>query len=320
MEILFKKDGSGSNRNDIDFLFSFAIVYFAPGDISDMYVNPEMTEEQKANVIAQLGLDKSMTEQYFAWAKRAVHGDLGVSLSNKSAVWPQFMQRLPATIILMGSSMILSLLLAIPLGLWSGYKKNSWLDNLISSLAYMGMSIPSFWFGMLLIIVFAAVLKVLPSSGMHTVGNVSAFDTFQHMILPCITLSIGHVAVYIRYIRANTIGQLSEEYVLTAEAKGDSQTKILFRHVLKNTLLPIITLIGNESGIFGMWILYCRKCLWMAGNWNLCDVCDWFKGLSGNHGVCYAFWFSLVVGNFIADLLYAFVDPRIKRGGASGGK
>lgn len=117
--------------------FSFAIVYFAPGDISDMYVNPEMTEEQKANVIAQLGLDKSMTEQYFAWAKRAVHGDLGVSLSNKSAVWPQFMQRLPATIILMGSSMILSLLLAIPLGLWSGYKKNSWLDNLISSLAYM---------------------------------------------------------------------------------------------------------------------------------------------------------------------------------------
>lgn len=175
--------------------FSFAIVYFAPGDISDMYVNPEMTEEQKANVIAQLGLDKSMTEQYFAWAKRAVHGDLGVSLSNKSAVWPQFMQRLPATIILMGSSMILSLLLAIPLGLWSGYKKNSWLDNLISSLAYMGMSIPSFWFGMLLIIVFAAVLKVLPSSGMHTVGNVSAFDTFQHMILPCITLSIGHVVI-----------------------------------------------------------------------------------------------------------------------------
>ena len=272
--------------------FSFAIVYFAPGDISDMYVNPEMTEEQKANVIAQLGLDKSMTEQYFAWAKRAVHGDLGVSLSNKSAVWPQFMQRLPATIILMGSSMILSLLLAIPLGLWSGYKKNSWLDNLISSLAYMGMSIPSFWFGMLLIIVFAAVLKVLPSSGMHTVGNVSAFDTFQHMILPCITLSIGHVAVYIRYIRANTIGQLSEEYVLTAEAKGDSQTKILFRHVLKKHAVAYHYIDGNESGIFGMWILYCRKCLWMAGNWNLCDVCDWFKGLSGNHGVCYAFRFS----------------------------
>lgn len=300
--------------------FSFAIVYFAPGDISDMYVNPEMTEEQKANVIAQLELDKSMTEQYFAWAKRAVHGDLGVSLSNKSAVWPQFMQRLPATIILMGSSMILSLLLAIPLGLWSGYKKNSWLDNLISSLAYMGMSIPSFWFGMLLIIVFAAVLKVLPSSGMHTVGNVSAFDTFQHMILPCITLSIGHVAVYIRYIRANTIGQLSEEYVLTAEAKGDSQTKILFRHVLKNTLLPIITLMGMNLASL------------VCGSFIVESVFGW-PGIgtfamsaigSRDYPVIMAYvmlsGFLLVVGNFIADLLYAFVDPRIKRGGASGGK
>ena len=292
--------------------FSFAIVYFAPGDISDMYVNPEMTEEQKANVIAQLGLDKSMTEQYFAWAERAVHGDLGVSLSNKSAVWPQFMQRLPATIILMGSSMILSLLLAIPLGLWSGYKKNSWLDNLISSLAYMGMSIPSFWFGMLLIIVFAAVLKVLPSSGMHTVGNVSAFDTFQHMILPCITLSIGHVAVYIRYIRANTIEQLSEEYVLTAEAKGDSQTKILFRHVLKNTLLPIITLMGMNLASL------------VCGSFIVESVFGW-PGIgtfamsaigSRDYPVIMAYvmlsGFLLVVGNFIADLLYAFVDPRIK--------
>ena len=102
--------------------FSFAIVYFAPGDISDMYVNPEMTEEQKANVIAQLGLDKSMTEQYFAWAKRAVHGDLGVSLSNKSAVWPQFMQRLVRQpVILMGSSMILSAFsLAMPAWLMVG--------------------------------------------------------------------------------------------------------------------------------------------------------------------------------------------------------
>ena len=215
------------------------------------------------------------------------------------------MQRLPATIILMGSSMILSLLLAIPLGLWSGYKKNSWLDNLISSLAYMGMSIPSFWFGMLLIIVFAAVLKVLPSSGMHTVGNVSAFDTFQHMILPCITLSIGHVAVYIRYIRANTIGQLSEEYVLTAEAKGDSQTKILFRHVLKNTLLPIITLMGMNLAS-----LVCGSFIVESGSRDY-PVIMAYVMLSG---------FLLVVGNFIADLLYAFVDPRIKRGGASGGK
>lgn len=300
--------------------FSFAIIYFAPGDISSMYVTADMTEEQKANIIAELGLDKSMTEQYVAWAERALHGDLGVSMSNKASVWPQFKQRLPATILLMGCSMILSLVLAIPLGLWSGYKKNTWIDNVISSLSYMGMSIPSFWFGMLLIILFSAILKVLPSSGMHTVGKESAFDTFKHMILPCITLSIGHLAVYIRYIRANTIGQLSEEYVLTAEAKGDSRVKILFMHVLKNTLLPIITLMGMNLASL------------VCGSFIVESVFGW-PGIgtfamtainSRDYPIIMAYimlsGFLLVLGNFLADLLYAFVDPRIKRGGAGSGK
>lgn len=300
--------------------FSFAIIYFAPGDISSMYVTADMTEEQKANIIAELGLDKSMTEQYIAWAERALHGDLGVSMSNKASVWPQFKQRLPATILLMGCSMILSLVLAIPLGLWSGYKKNTWIDNVISSLSYMGMSIPSFWFGMLLIILFSAILKILPSSGMHTVGQESAFDTFKHMILPCITLSIGHLAVYIRYIRANTIGQLSEEYVLTAEAKGDSRAKILFMHVLKNTLLPIITLMGMNLASL------------VCGSFIVESVFGW-PGIgtfamtainSRDYPIIMAYimlsGFLLVLGNFLADLLYAFVDPRIKRGGAGSGK
>lgn len=300
--------------------FSFAIIYFAPGDISSMYVTADMTEEQKANIIAELGLDKSMTEQYVAWAERALHGDLGVSMSNKASVWPQIKQRLPATVLLMGCSMILSLVLAIPLGLWSGYKKNTWIDNVISSFSYMGMSIPSFWFGMLLIILFSAILKVLPSSGMHTVGQESAFDTFKHMILPCITLCIGHLAVYIRYIRANTIGQLSEEYVLTAEAKGDSQVKILFMHVLKNTLLPIITLMGMNLASL------------VCGSFIVESVFGW-PGIgtfamtainSRDYPVIMAYvmlsGFLLVLGNFVADLLYAFVDPRIKRGGAGSGK
>ena len=151
----------------ISFL-SFAVIYFAPGDISDMYVTADMSEEQKENLIAELGLDKSMVEQYGAWANKMLHGDMGVSLSNKSAVWPQIQQRLPATILLMGSSIILSLVLAIPLGLWSGYKKNTWVDNMISSISYMGMSLPSFWFGMLLIILFSSIFHILPSSGMHT--------------------------------------------------------------------------------------------------------------------------------------------------------
>lgn len=303
----------------ISFL-SFAVIYFAPGDISSMYIAADMSEEQKANIMSELGLDKSMTEQYVAWAKRALHGDLGVSMSNKASVWPQVMKRLPATVLLMGCSLLLSLVLAIPLGLWSGYKKDSWIDNLISSIAYVGMSIPSFWFGMLMIIFFSAILGALPSSGMHTVGESSAFDTFKHLIMPCITLSIGNLAIYIRYIRSNTIGQLSEEYVLTAEAKGTPKVKILLRHVLKNTLLPIITLMGmNLSSL-------------VCGSFIVESVFGW-PGIgtfamsaigSRDYPVIMAYIMLsgvlLVIGNFAADILYSFVDPRIKRGGANNGK
>lgn len=299
--------------------FSFAVIYFAPGDISMMYISADMSEEQKANVEAQLGLDKSMVEQYASWAVRALHGDMGVSQSNKASVVPQIAKRLPSTILLMGCSFLLSLILAIPLGLWSGYHKNTWIDNLISSIAYMGMSIPSFWFGMLLIILFSAVLHVLPSSGMHTVGDNSFLDTVRHMIMPCLTLSIGNLAVYIRYIRANTIGQLSEEYILTAEAKGTSKVKILRKHVLKNTLLPVITLMGmNLSSL-------------VCGSFIVESVFGW-PGIGSlamdaigkrDYPIIMAYvmlsGLILVIGNFLADLLYAFADPRIKRGGVDDG-
>jgi peptide/nickel transport system permease protein len=298
----------------ISFL-SFAVIYAAPGDISMMYISSDMSEEQIAAVTAELGLDQSMMEQYIAWAGRAIKGDMGISLANKMSVTPQIVKRLPSTILLMGSSMILSILLAIPLGLLAGYKKNSALDNLISGISYIGMSIPSFWLGMLLIIVFSALLHLLPSSGMHTVNHESTLDTAKHLIMPCVTLSIGHLAVYIRYIRSNTIGQLAEEYVLTAEAKGTSKIRILFRHVLKNTMLPIITLMGMNlaSLVCGSFIIESVFGWPGIGSYAMSAIG------SRDYPVIMAYVMLsgtlLVVGNFLADLLYAIADPRIKRGG-----
>lgn len=294
--------------------FSFAVIYIAPGDISSMYISAEMTEEQKDAVKEELGLDKSMPSQYLSWAKLAVRGDFGVSLANKSAVMPQIVKRLPATLLLMGTALIFSILCAIPLGLWAGFKKNSWIDNIISGIAYLGMSIPSFWLGMLLIIIFAAKLHILPSSGMHTVGVNSMLDTAKHMIMPCITLSLANLAIFIRYVRANTVGQLGEEYVLAAKAKGTTDIQILGRHILKNTLLPVITLLGmNLSTV-------------VCGSFIIESVFGW-PGIgtlameaigTRDYPIIMAYvllsGFILVVGNFIADLLYAFADPRIKRG------
>lgn len=294
--------------------FSFAVIYIAPGDISSMYISMEMTKEQQAAVKEDLGLDKSLAEQYLNWAKLAIKGDFGVSLSNRSAVVPQIMSRLPATLLLMGTALALSVVLSIPLGLWAGLKKNTWVDNIISGVSYLGMSIPSFWLGMLLIILFAAKLHILPSSGMHTVGVGSVSDTLKHMIMPCITLSLGNLAIFIRYIRANTVGELGEEYVLAAKAKGTPKGRILSRHVLKNTLLPIITLLGmNLSTI-------------VCGSFIIESVFGWpgigtlaMKAIgTRDYPVIMAYvmlsGLILVIGNFAADLFYAFADPRMKRG------
>lgn len=294
--------------------FAFAVIYIAPGDISSMYIRVDMTEEQKDEVRADLGLDKSMTEQYLNWAKLAVKGDFGVSLANKKSVTPQIAKRLPATLLLMGVSLVLSVLLSIPLGLWAGFKKNTWIDSLISGVAYVGMSIPSFWLGMLLIIVFAAKLHILPSSGMHTVGMNSVIDTIKHMIMPCITLSLGTLAIFIRYIRANTIGELNEEYVLAAKARGTADSKILSRHILKNTLLPIITLLGMNlaSLVCGSFIV--ETVFGWPGIGTLAMEAIGARDYPVIMAYVMLSGFILVVGNFVADLLYAFADPRIKRG------
>lgn len=294
--------------------FSFAIIDLAPGDISSMYLTEDMTEEEKQIVIEKLGLDKSMGEQYLSWAAEALQGNFGVSLSYKTPVMPMLLKRLPSTILLMGTSLVVSLVLSIPLGLIAGYKKNTWIDNAISGFAYIGMSIPSFYFGMLLIILFTAKLHILPSSGMHTVGVDTPLDTFIHMIMPVLTMALGTMASKIRYVRANTIGQLSEEYVLAAKAKGTTPTEILRKHVLKNTLLPIITIIGMNLASL------------VCGSFIIESVFGW-PGVGSfameaigkrDYPVIMAYvmlsGFILVVGNFVADILYSFADPRIKRG------
>ena len=294
--------------------FSFAIIDLAPGDISSMYLTPDMTEAERQLITEKLGLDKSMPEQYWGWLTEALQGNFGVSLSYNTPVAPMLLRRLPSTILLMGVSLLVSLALAIPLGLIAGYKKNTWADNLISSFAYFGMSIPSFYFGMLMIILFTATLHWLPSSGMHSVGVDTPLDTLQHMIMPVLTMALGTMASKIRYVRANTIGQLSEEYVLASKAKGCTPAQILRKHVLKNTLLPIITILGMNmaSLVCGSFII--ESVFGWPGVGSFAMEAIGKRGYPVIMAYIMLSGFILVVGNFVADILYSFADPRIKRG------
>ena len=313
LKLIMKKAGQVLIVMLLISFFSFVIIDLAPGDISSMYITEDMTEAEKAAIVAKLGLDRSVPEQYLSWLGEALKGNFGYSMSYSLPVMGLLLKRLPSTILLMGTALLVSLTLAIPLGLVAGYKKNTWIDNAISGFAYFGMSIPNFYFGVLLIILFTAILHWLPSSGMHTYGVDTVWDTVKHMIMPVMTMALSSMASKVRYVRANTIGQLAEEYVLAAKAKGTPPAKILFRHVLKNTLLPIITIVGMNMASL------------VCGSFIIESVFGW-PGIGSfameaigkrDYPIIMAYimlsGFILVMGNFVADVLYSFADPRIKR-------
>lgn len=296
-------------------ILAFALIKLAPGDPVQTFVTPNMSPEDVERIRHNLGLDKPAYVQYFLWLGNALQGNLGYSLINHRPVLDQVLERLPATAGLTGAALVVSLIFAIPLGLLSGANPNRWIDKIMNFISYIGISIPSFWFAMLLIYVFAIQLHLLPSLGMRTIGVSSFWDIVKHGILPCIVLSFANFAVFMRYIRSNTIGQLREDYVQLQYAYGSSKREVLFRHVLKNVLLPVITILGLSLPEL------------VAGAIITETVFSW-PGM-GSFGVSAMFGFDypiimvitlltsimLVIGNLVADLLYTVADPRIKAGG-----
>lgn len=300
-------------------IFSFSIVYFAPGDPLYIYMTPgatghKMTDEELDRMRESLGLNGNVVEQYVSWAGKAARGNLGISINNKKPVLDQILEKLPCTAGLMGASLILSLVIAIPLGLIAGTHKNKLADNIISGLTYLGISVPAFWLGIMMIIVFSMTFKLLPGSGMRTIGVNSPWDVIHHGIMPALVLSLNNMAVFVRYIRSNTIVQLEEEYVLTAVSKGAGKKRIMYGHVLKNCMLPVITSVGSRLGTL------------VTGSFIIESVFAWpglgTLGMSAINNRDYPMimgitMFSctmLLLGNFLADILYGFADPRIKQG------
>lgn len=296
-------------------IVSFTLIKLAPGDPVLSFVTPNMGAEDVERIRQNLGLDQPMYVQYVVWLKNVLTGDLGYSLVNHRPVAELIVERLPATFGLMGASLLLSLLISIPLSMIAGSRQNSLFDRGLSLLSYIGISIPSFWFGMMLIYFFAVQLHWLPSMGMRTVGVDTAWDIIKHGILPCTVLTFMNVSVYMRYIRSNTISQLEEDYVQIQYAYGATRGTVLLRHVLKNVLLPVITILGMSLPEL------------IAGAFITESVFSWpgmgSLGISAVHGLDYPIIMGitmissvlLVVGNLVADILYGVVDPRIKTTG-----
>ncbi|EJO5347811.1 ABC transporter permease [Clostridium botulinum] len=294
-------------------IVSFFLIKLAPGDPIKTFINPQMAPSDIARIRHNLGLDKPIYIQYILWLKNVLKGNLGYSLINYRPISTQIIERLPATLLLMGSSLLISLILGIILGVISAINKNKLIDNIISVISYIGISIPSFWFAMILIYIFSVNLKLLPSIGMHTIGVDSKLDVLKHLILPCTVLSLGNISIITRYIRSNVISELSEDYVMIAYAKGLSKKRILYKHILKNALLPVITILGMSLPDL------------VAGAFITETIFGW-PGM-GRLGIKAIFGFDypvimgitmltsilLILGNLLADIFYNLIDPRIKK-------
>lgn len=296
-------------------ILCFALTKAAPGDPVLTYVEPNMSEEYIQTLRESLGLTKPLYEQYFLWLGRILQGNFGNSLMNKRPVLTQIVERLPATMLLMGTSMLLGFLIAIVLGLYSGKNKNGWLDKVVSLLCYIGISIPTFWFGIMAIYLFSVHFKLLPSIGMYSGDARTLGDLILHLIMPCSVLTFTNAAQYIRYLRSSTITEMSSDYVMVQRAYGMKDSEILFRHVLKNAILPMITVLGMslQSLVSGA-IITEQVFAWPGiGQLAVTAVTQFDYPLI--MGITMFTALLVVVGNLLADVLYAVFDPRIRKSG-----
>lgn len=295
-------------------IFSFSVMRLAPGDPSLAYISPEMDLINIEEVRANMGIDEPIWVQYWRWLGNTLQGNLGYSIHTQRPVLQQILNRLPATIGLMGTSLLLSLVIGIVMGIISGAYADSSIDKAINFMCYFFISIPSFWFAMMLIYVFALKLNWLPSVGMRTIGTDSFWDLAQHAIMPLTVLSINRVASITRYIRSSIITQLNQDYVTVSRAMGASRVSLLTKYVLKNSLLPVITLLGLSlpslvSGAFIVESIFGWPGLGQLGmnaifsyDYPMIMATTMFSAM------------MLLVGNLLSDILYMVVDPRIKGG------
>ncbi len=298
--------------------FSFMIIELAPGNVLLSYLRPDMGAEEVEILKEELGINDGPIKKFVGWSKNVLNGNLGYSLMSRRSVADQIKEKLPATVGLMGASLLLALILSIPLGLLSGINKGKPIDNIISTVSYIGISTPSFWLALVLLIIFSLNLKLLPSLGMRTAGVNTVWDLVWHSILPVFVLSLNNIAVFTRYIRVNTIAQMEEEYVDTARAKGASKRRILYGHVMKNCLLPIITLAGMHLSqlVVGSYII--ESIFGWPGLGTLGMTAINQRDYPVIMGCTMVSCVILILGNFLADLLYSVCDPRIKQWEADG--
>lgn len=281
----------------------FSLIHLIPGDPAQAMLGEGAAPEDVAQLRARLGLDRPLLVQYGAFLQGLVRGDLGVSLRNDQAVLQQIVERMPATAELALASMAVAVLIAIPLGIVAAVWRGTAVDHGAMTLSLVGISVPNFWLGPLLAIVFAVELGWLPVGGRGTLA---------HLVLPAVTLGAALAAILARMTRASLLEELREPYVLAARAKGVSRSRAILHHAFRNSLIPIVTILGLQFGVVLTGAVITETIFAWPGIGRLLIQSISFRDYPTVQGCVLLIAVTYVGVNLVTDLTYGFLDPRIR--------
>lgn len=293
-------------------ILSFVFMQLAPGGPDALFArNARMTEAQLQAIRHNMGLDRPVHEQLLTWILNLLQGDLGISYTQYRPVSEVIWDVVPNTFLLMGTGLLISLTAALVFGVLAAQRQYGFFDNFTSFISYFGLAMPVFFFGLMLQLLFAVHLGWLPSAGMYSPDGGGFWDLLRHLTLPAFTIAIGSIAGWSRYVRSSTIESMSQDYVRTARAKGTDERTVLVRHVLRNALIPFVTVAAIDVPLFLTGAVLTETVFSWPGMGRL-----FFDALNVRDypilmGVLMLGAVLIVLGNLIADILYGVLDPRI---------
>ncbi len=291
----------------------FLVLHLSPGDPAEVMLGSQATQEDLARLRAQLGLDEPLPVQYFRWLGHVLQGDLGRSIWTKRPVLREVLDRFRATLLLTASGLALSTVGGIALGIASATRRNSFLDRVSAGVSLFGASMPVFWLGIVLMVIFALWLGWLPASGMSApYGGGGIRDVLAHLVLPAVTLGAASTAIVARLTRSSMLDVLGQDYVRTARSKGLIERAVVVRHGFSNALMPIVTVVGIQAGyLLGGAVLTETVFAW-PGVGTLMVQGILARDFPLVQGCVLVVALSFAVINLAVDLLYVYLDPRIR--------
>lgn len=290
----------------------FTIMHVSPGDPAQILLGPKATQEALAQLRAELGLDKPLHIQYLTWMGSIFKGDWGRSLQLKREVLPLVLGRFQATAILTLTSIIMATIIGVFSGTVSAAKQYSWLDRTMMFISLVGFCLPVFWLGLLLQLLFGLKLEWLPMTGMYSVGTEGSFaDLLKHLVLPSITLAAGAAAVIARMTRSSMLEVIRQDYIRTAKAKGLANKVVIFRHALKNAMIPVVTVVGMQVGFLLAGAVLAEMVFSWPGIGMLMVNGILARDFPLVQGSILLVATSYVLVNLVVDVLYALLDPKI---------